>query len=84
MFIRKGAVCLICITFHNMLMNKEKIFENILSLSMSVYITLLWVMVNSVRQDIIEQGMSRRETNDFELKPAAKSNIDLHLQKITE
>ena len=67
-----------------MLMNKEKILENILSLAMSVFITMLLVMVNSVRQDIREQGMSRRESNNFELKPASKSNIDLELQKITE
>ena len=67
-----------------MLMNKEDIFENILSVAMSVFITMLWVMVNRVREDIRVEGMNRRESNDFELKPEVKSNIDLQLQNIIE
>ena len=59
----------------------ENTAGNVLSLAMSVIITLSWIMVNRVRQDIREQGNRRREVDLIELntsgEPAANA-LSIH------
>ena len=62
-----GCVCLISITFSNILIHRRKIQENIVLFSFSVLITWLWIMVNKVRQDILEEVIRRRQNTEMEL-----------------
>ena len=50
------------ITFHNILMYRRHIIENILLVVMSVFISWMWVMVNHVRNYIMEEEITRRQT----------------------
>ena len=49
------------ITFNNILMYRRHIMENILLATMSVFITWMWVMVNQVRDYIMEEEITRRQ-----------------------
>ena len=49
------------ITFQNILMYRRHILENIFLVVMSVFITCMWVMVNQVRNYIMEEEITRRQ-----------------------
>ena len=49
------------ITFQNILMYRRDILENIFLVVMSVFITCMWVMVNQVRNYIVEEEITRRQ-----------------------
>ena len=73
MFFLPGDFCLIIITFYNMILHKEDVLGNIFLLAMGVFMTLLWVLVNQVRQDIWEKGIRRGVDEDIELNTFGES-----------
>ena len=46
-----GDVCLILITFYNIIFFRREILENIALLTMCVCVTGMWVIINQIRQD---------------------------------
>ena len=57
----------------------ENTAGNVLSLAMSVIITLSWIMVNRVRQDIREQGNRRGEVDLIELNTVGEPDNALQI-----
>ena len=61
-----GGVCLIYLTFLNILYSRREILKNILLLSSFLCVICMWVMVNQVRQDI-KKNMDRQEFEEMDL-----------------
>ena len=56
------------IAFSYLLFHREKILENIILVTLSVFLTWMWVMVNQVRLDILEQGIRRGEDAGIDIE----------------
>ena len=56
------------IAFSYLLFHREKILENIILVTLSVFLTWMWVMVNQVRLDILEQGVRRGEDAGIDIE----------------
>ena len=71
------------ITFHNILMYRRHILENIFLVVMSVFITWMWVMVNQVRNYIKEEEITRRQ-DQMELISIQESIEDVSVSLLNE
>ena len=68
-----GGVSLLILTFHNILLQREQIFENIFLLIMCVFVICIWIMVHQVREDIVSK--KRKEEAETELVSLGESAL---------
>ena len=69
-----GGVSLLIITFHNILLQRQQIFENIFLLIMCVFVICMWITVYQVREDIVSK--KRKEEAETELVSIGESVQD--------